>query len=314
MSRSIVDAQATQLNNRRDVFGANRLQYNAGAEQLNYDYMLQMQSINALQQQMMGQEGYDDNMFTKMRSDAEALNNVSLENLRMQFPNLADTLNQTAFAAFENLGASMAGVLQGTKSLGDAFEDFFDSIINSLVQMAAQWAASELFNAFFPSKKKSGGGGFDINTGLGIFGEALTLFGFDKGGLIPGRYSGRPDQSIARVNPGEFIFSRRAVAAHGAGKLHAMNNLQRFDRGGVVGASAGDRYGRKYRDYGESKMGDRSSSPVEVKYSVTEVNSVRYVTEEQFKDGLKQTSAQTEDRMRRSMRSKPSYRDDLGLR
>lgn len=316
MSRSIVDAQVTQLGYRRDVFGANQLQRRSGTEQLNYDYSMQMNSIDSLQQQMMGQEGYDENMFAKMRSDAEALNNVSLENLRQQFPDLADTLNQTAFAAFENLGNSMAGVLQGTKSLGDAFNDFFDSIINSLVQMASQWAASELFGLFFPSRgaKKAKGGSADGI--MGIASNVLSLIpGLDKGGLIPGRYTGQPDRHIARVNPGEFIMSRRAVAAHGIGKLSAMNNLQRFDRGGFVGAeSAGDRYGRRYRDYSESSMSDRSSSPVEVKYSVTEINSVRYVSEEQFQEGLKKTSAQTEDRMRRSMRSKPSYRDDLGLR
>jgi hypothetical protein len=99
---------------------------------------------------------------------------------------------------------------------------------------------------------------------------------------------------------------RESVARYGVGKMNAIN-MGRFDDGGFIGEAP------KYRDYA-AKAGDRSSQQsVKVEYSVTEINSVRYVSEEQFQRGLVKTSEQTEKRIRNSSRNSPSYRNGIGI-
>jgi tape measure domain-containing protein len=306
-------AQVEGFANRSDVFSSNELQYMSERNRILEEYRIKMDSINALEVQMQGQAGYSAEAFTKMRDSLVEFSNVSLDNLRQQFPDLATTINQTAFNAFQGLSGSISALIKGTGSLEDVFDSFASTIIDRLVEIGVQWAASQLFSSFMdggsPAAVAGNQGGGDIissvlGTGLSLLGD----FGFDNGGLIPGRYSGSPDRHIARVNPGEFIMRREAVAMHGVSKMSAIN-AGRFNNGGYYNP---DDRSPKYKDYTAS-MGDRNSSPVKVEYSVTEINSVRYVSEEQFQRGLQATSTATEKRINRSMRNSPSYRAGVGI-
>jgi lambda family phage tail tape measure protein len=275
------------------------------------DYQLGLISINALEQQMAGQAGYNAEQFSRMRENMEQLNDIRLDNLAQQFPDLAMTINQTAFQAFQGLSGSISALIKGTGTLEDVFDSFASTIIDRLVDIAVQWAASEIFSLFMnpasgtPSQPT--GGGVDL-IGAGMSMIPTVLGAFNDGGIIPGRYAGQSDRHIAMVNPGEFIMSRSAVARHGVGKLNAINTGN-YDAGGYVGNI--DPSPNQYKDY--STTPNQSSSPIQVEYSVTEINSVRYVSEEQFQRGLQATSQETEKRINRSMRNSPSYRSGIGI-
>jgi len=255
-------------------------------------------------ERQLGTAGFDPSVFTKMREEAIALSEVSFQNLSNQFPDLATTMNQTAFQAFQGLGQSVAGLAQGTTNLEQVFDSFFSTIISSLADMAVQWAGSQLFEAFMGGGKSSGGGGDIsslISSGIGLLGS------FDNGGLIPGRFSGKPDQHVARVNPGEYIMQRSSVQKYGSATMRSIN-MGSFDKGGMVGSDRAT-----YKDYSSKSESGGSREPIKVEYSVTEINSVRYISEEQFQRGLTTTSQETEKRMNRSMRNSPSYRGGIGI-
>jgi tape measure domain-containing protein len=319
---ALTAAQVENAGYRSDTFGANQLQYMSERNRIMEDYRSKMDSINQAEIQMAGQAGYSAEQFARMRVNLIDLSNVSLDNLRQQFPDLATTINQTAFNAFQGLSGSISALIKGTGSLEDVFDSFASTIIDRLVDIGVQWAASKLFTSFFdgggasggmsalfsPTANGTGGGGDTISSILSSGISLLGGLGFNNGGLIPGRYSGSPDRHIARVNPGEFIMRREAVAMHGVSRMNAIN-AGRFANGGYYNP---DDKSPKYKDYTAS-MGDRDSSPVKVEYSVTEINSVRYVSEEQFQRGLQATSTATEKRINRSMRNSPSYRAGVGI-
>lgn len=362
------DAQVQYLQNRGDTFGANDVQRRYGISQQNIQYQQDAAQLDA----MALTPGADLNQIAQMRSDLESLNQFNLDNLRMQFPDLADSINSTAFQAFQNLGSSIAEVFANAKSgedilkgLGNAFQQFAGQIIQNLLNMAAQAATSELFGLFFPQKGGASGGGvgslfgslaggvsslggasfgssgidagggFNLgnagSTGGGFnWGSLLStgmslIGGFNEGGLIPGQYTGTPDQHLAMVNPGEFVMNRSAVQRIGVDNLEAMNNivslsnLPRFNNGGYRDY-AGSTPNRSYRDYSaesDRRTGGESSGAIEVKVQSEVINNVEYVRKEQFEQGMKQAADEGakkgEERVRKGISGNPSYRRGMGI-
>jgi len=320
--QALTGAQLESLNTQGDVFGANQLQFLQGKLELVSELQTRLTSINQLEQQQLGTAGFDPSVFTKMREEAISLSEVSFQNLAQQFPDLAQTINDTAFQAFQGLGSSISSLVMGTGSLEDAFDSFSSTVINQLVNMGLQWASSELFSSFQGSGRSGGGGimeailgggtgrsggdtiGSILSTGVSLFG---SLGGFDNGGMIPGRFSGKPDQHIARVNPGEYIMQRSSVQKYGSATMRSIN-MGSFDKGGMVGSDRAT-----YKDYSSKSESGGSREPIKVEYEVTRINEQNFVTEEQLRRSLTATSQETEKRMNRSMRNSPSYRGGIGI-
>jgi hypothetical protein len=134
-------------------------------------------------------------------------------------------------------------LVQGTRSVGDAFRGLAAGVVNSLQQMASQMIAQLILTRLL----KSALGGF---AGGGLVGGGGGAPGHAEGGLIRGPGGPKSDSIPARVSPGEYIVRADAVSAFGVENLEAINrglrvpslerlSLPKFAEGGLVGNPGG---------------------------------------------------------------------------
>jgi hypothetical protein len=130
----------------------------------------------------------------QLRSELETLNQVKLDGINESFSPLKDVISGTA-GSFKGL---FTDLLSGTKSVGESFKSFIDSILSNLANLAAEFITNELFSGLIGGGKKSGGGGGGLLGGLlGIFGgggggldflsAVPNLLGFHAGGVVGDR-------------------------------------------------------------------------------------------------------------------------------
>lgn len=132
-------------------------------------------------------------------------------------------LNKFAAGSLNNLTDDLAGIIEGTKSVSQAFSDMAKSIIDDLLKIAIRKSITgPIAGALF-------GGA----TGGGIFAGL-----FADGGMISGPGGPRDDRVPIMASNGEFIVNS-ASAKKFAPMLHAINSgsLSRFADGGMVGGS-----------------------------------------------------------------------------
>jgi tape measure domain-containing protein len=134
----------------------------------------------------------------QLRSELETLNQVKLDGINESFSPLKDVISGTA-GSFKGL---FTDLLSGTKSVGESFKSFIDSILSNLANLASEYLTNELFSGLIGGGKKSGGGGGGLLGGLmGIFGgggaggggglgflsAVPNLLGFADGGVVGDR-------------------------------------------------------------------------------------------------------------------------------
>jgi tape measure domain-containing protein len=303
----VVQAQTQYLTNRGDTFGANQVQrqYAIAEEQRRYA----LQSIGIDQIASTGNRSAEE--IDALRQKASELNSLTLDKIRSQFKDLGQTINATAGQAF---GGFLSEALSAPDKIGQAFDRMADSILQSLGQILSQLAMKELQYLFNPKPKAASTGGGLLDTVFGgissligggsgdIFSDGAKVAGlaggfgdvlgfFAEGGPIPGYYNGRDDEHIARVNPGEFIFSRKAVKAIGVPTLNHWNSLTKlpaFAEGGYVSPGRFDRV-PGYRSESEG-AGRSGGQKIDVSYTVKEIAGQRYITEEEFRSGIEQAA------------------------
>ena len=131
--------------------------------------------------------------------------NIQLADLEKRRRDVLERFIQSNFAAQigasireglqSGLGNALSDIIKGVESVEDAFRNLAINIIDSIAQIFAAQAVKQFFEFFAQSQ-----GG----AGTGIFGQFLTgLLGpFDKGGRVPGPYTGKDDK-LAVVHGGE---------------------------------------------------------------------------------------------------------------
>lgn len=175
-----------------------------------------------------------------------------------------------------------------------------------------------LASSLFAPKGGGGGLGGILSTvasfipGGNFLAPLVGLLGFSKGGMVPGTDIGR-DSVPAILRPGEYVMSRNAVSALGVPTLEAMNNgaIRRYASGGYVQPVA-----RASQYAGEMPQGS-GTRKIEVGYAVQRINSINYVTEEQFREGMRITAEESIKRSGQavidSAQNSPQYRMALGI-
>lgn len=130
-------------------------------------------------------------------------------------------------------------VASGTKSIGEAFRDMAATIIESMLEIAAERAAMAIFDQTLGNLEMFGGGGKgDKNAtssaasvyqhggpSMGVYGQ-----GANDGGLIRRRYASGAyiptrDSVPAMLRPGEYVMRNSAVEAIGRENLDMMNAM-----------------------------------------------------------------------------------------
>ena len=237
---------------------------------------------------------------------------------------LIDPLNQVLKAADaigEAFKTSFKGIITGSMTAREALASFFQSIADHFADMAAQIAAEaiklaalEFVKMIVSSMFSSGGnmGGqnyFDPITGKGVAGPN---FGFAEGGYVPGGFKafnqgGVVSQpTLGMVGEGgepEYIIPQSKMR-------ESMSRYSRGVRGPGVIPSGG---GATAASGGSTAV----AAPIDVRYTVERINSVDYVTADQFQRGIQQATAQGatqgEQRALATLRQNTSQRRRIGL-
>ena len=207
--------------------------------------------------------------------------------MQQQLEKLLETQNQVAFAA-TSMGDAFANafgdVVTGAKTGQEALADMLKSIASDFLDMAKKIIAQQLAMILYGTIMKAlgvsmPGGGmggenyFDPKTGLGVAGPN---FGYAEGG-----YVNKPTNAlIGEGGEPEYIIP--------ASKMReSMSRYSNGARGNSVIPANGGGSGME-----DSGGGVAVAAPIDVRYSVERINSVDYVTADQFQTGMRSAAEQ----------------------
>lgn len=170
-------------------------------------------------------------------SDLSNENATRLDSLKAGYDSMGVTVDQVNRRIEQSISNTLTdgivGLIDGTKSLGQAFSEMANKVIQDLIRIMIQ---AQITNAVAGSlgAPSSGGGG---------------LFGFATGGYVSGPGSSMSDSIPARLSNGEYVIRASSVKKVGVGFLDYINNLGsrsfkkkidgNFADGGSVGSGVG---------------------------------------------------------------------------
>jgi tape measure domain-containing protein len=231
---------------------------------------------------------------------------AALQSILDKYPAIGAAADAAATMATSGIQAMIAG----TKSAEQVFVEFLSSIADALIdtakQMIAQYIAIGIARMF--AGIGGGGGDFAASGPLAAVGNvgpamnfnpvgAFAMPAFAEGGFVTG-----PTQAV--VGEGgepEYIIPASKMQS-------AMARYSRGARGEAVLSGGG---------VGGTSGGAGGPAVVDVHYTVERINSVDYVTADQFQQGMRQAAQQGaqqgEQRTLRRLQNSPSTRRRLGV-
>lgn len=231
---------------------------------------------------------------------------------------LTDPVNQiigAATAIGDAFAESFRGVVSGSMTAQQALASFFQSVANHFIDMAAQIAAEAIklqaIQILQSLLKPLLSGGF------GVAGPGMDIPGLGGAGALGG----------APITPGG-VFAEGGFVTGPTNALIGEGGQPEYVIPASKMRSAMGRYAAGARGASVIPNGDSSgaapqgaaapSSPIDVRYTVERINSVDYVTADQFQAGMQQAAAQGaqrgEQRALRSLQQSTSVRSKVGLR
>jgi tape measure domain-containing protein len=226
------------------------------------------------------------------------------------FKNFISPANQVKTAAEAIGGAfstSFKDIITGAKSAQEGIADFFAKIGDALIEYAtmaiAQYIAlgiARLFAGVDPlggaSQNLSGTGALRTNT---IGGLAVGGVPFAEGGFV----TGPTNALIGEGGESEYVIPASKMRT-------AMSRYAGGARGNNVIPGSG-------AEGGAEQGGVATMEPIDVRYSVERINSVDYVTADQFQTGMAQAAQQGalqgERRAMRSLKNSSATRRSVGI-
>mgnify|MGYP003664774593 FL=1 len=235
--------------------------------------------------------------------------------MQKQFEELIKLENQVAAGAtaignaFSN---AFVGVISGAKSAQEGLAEMMQSVAKHFLDMAAKIIAQQIamilygtiMKALGVSMPGSGGGGFNPSA-PSITGNSLGDFGggsfgaFAEGGYV----TGPTNAVIGEGGEPEYVIPESKMR-------ESMGRYSRGSRGdSVIPASGGG---------GDASGGGTATlAPIDVRYSVERINSVDYVTADQFQAGMREAASsgakQGEQRALSTLRQNTTQRRRIGI-
>ncbi|BAQ93514.1 phage tail tape measure protein [uncultured Mediterranean phage uvMED] len=209
--------------------------------------------------------------------------------------------------AFAN---SFKGVITGSKTAQEALADMMSSVAEHFLDMAAQIIAQQIAMIIYGTIMKAlgvsmpGGGGnmggqnyFDPMTGKGVAGPNF--------GLSEGAFVSSPTRAVVgEGSEPEYIIPESKMR-------ESMSRYAQGNRGGAVipgGSNA---------EMSSEGGGAAVAAPIDVRYTVERINSVDYVTADEFQTGMRQAAnqgaKQGEQQTLRRLQMSSGTRKRLGL-
>jgi len=245
------------------------------------------------------------------------------DEMRKRLEELQDPINMATKGA-ESIGSAFSeaftSIATGTQSAQQALANFFKGVGTAFVDMASQIIAQMLtMYAFKQLLGIFGGTSTGLFTGAGPVSGA-SVFGAGQANFNPAAFDpGLTFSPGARFAKGGFVTGpTRALIGEGgepeyvipASKMRgAMSRYSAGARGsGVIPSGSGD---------GATMGATMTAAPIDVRYTVERINSVDYVTADQFQAGLRQAASQGAERGQqlalRRLQQSPSARRRVGI-
>ena len=233
------------------------------------------------------------------------------EELRKRFEELIDPVNMAATGAQsigDAFGTAFQSIITGAQSTQAALAGFFKSVGESFINMATEIIAQMVVMYSFKQLLGlfGGGGGSGLFSGAGPF-ALPTGNGFADGFSMPklfasGGFVTGPTSAVVGEAGAEYVIPASKMRG-------AMSRYASGARGSSVIPSGSDTDGG-----GTATMAPAS---IDVRYTVERINSVDYVTADQFQAGLQQAAAQGAERGQqlalRRLQQSPSTRRRVGI-
>lgn len=239
-----------------------------------------------------------------------------LDRMKQKLKDLSDPVEMAAKGA-QGIGDAFSvafqGIITGTQSTQEALSNFFKGVGEAFISMATEIIAQMIIMfAFKQLLGLFGGGGGGTFSGAGpVSGASASGVNFNPAAFSPG---------LAFADGGFVTGPTSAVVGEGgepeyiipASKMRgAMNRYAAGARGSSVIPGSGEQAG------GEMGGGTAVAAPIDVRYTVERINSVDYVTADQFRSGMQQAAEQGarrgEQRTLANIRQNTTTRRKLGL-
>ena len=211
--------------------------------------------------------------------------------MQQQLEELLKLENQVAAGAtaignaFSN---SFKAVITGSKSAQEALADMMSAVAEHFMDMAAKIIAQQIAMIIYGTVMKAlgiGGGGFTMSSGAtGNFTQVDSNVLGSLGGIPTGYNQGGYASSPTRALVGEGGESEYIIP-----ESKMRESMARYSRG-ARGASVIPETGGSGTS-GEGG-GTAVAAPIDVRYTVERINSVDYVTADQFQAGMRQAANQ----------------------
>jgi tape measure domain-containing protein len=236
----------------------------------------------------------------------------AIEEIKQNIKDLTDPTNQiigAATAIGDAFASSFKGIVSGAVSAREGLANFFKSVGDYFIDMAARIAAEALkLQAIQLLQRLLNPLGFAASdmslpglAGTGALSSGPMFAGgaFAEGGFVTG-----PTRAlIGEGGEPEYVIPQSKMSA-------AMSRYSRGARGESVIAGSGS----------SSESGGTATAPmapIDVRYSVERINNVDYVTADQFRAGMAQAAQQGaiqgERRAMRSLKNSAATRRSVGV-
>ncbi len=240
------------------------------------------------------------------------------EEMRNRLKELTDPINAAttgAQAISGAFGSAFQSIISGAQSTEEALAGVFKNIGESFINMATEILAQMMMMFIFKQLLNlfgGGGGGGGLFSGAGPVSGA-SVFGSGQAGFNPSAFGG-----MLFADGGFVTGPTRAVVGEGgeseyiipASKMRsAMSRYAAGARGSAVIPAGND----------TSSGGTATMAPaaIDVRYTVERINSVDYVTADQFRTGMAQAAqqgaTQGEQRTLRRLQQSRATRSRLGM-
>jgi molybdopterin converting factor small subunit len=237
---------------------------------------------------------------------------AALQSILEKYPAIGAAADAAATMATSGIQAMIAG----TKSAEQVFVEFLSSIADALIdtakQMIAQYIAIGIARMFAGIGGGGGGGDFAASGPLAAVGNVGPAMNFNPVGANPvgafafaegGFVTGPTNAIIGEGGEPEYIIPASKMSA-------AMKRYGGGARGSAVIPTSGD----------TSEAGGNATAvngAIDVRYTVERINSVDYVTADQFQQGMQQAAMQGAQRgeqmVLRKLQQSPSTRRRVGV-
>ena len=185
-----------------------------------------------------------------------------------------------------SLVSGMQGLVTGATSVKQVFADMLRSIADVLAQQASQMIATYIAIGIARAFAGMGGGGGDGTTPPATMPDSVGLIAAE-GAYSPGGFKA--------FNQGGVV-SKPTLGLVGEGgepeyiipQSKMRESMSRYSRGSRGGGVIPDNRGGSASEDG----GVAVAAPIDVRYTVERINSVDYVTADQFQSGMQSAAAQ----------------------